>query len=148
MSSNPATSTAAVFLRHSVCPRPRRSRNCCTKSTRTLPWCAHLPHSPPNAPQLFADVDVLVEAFDVPDAKGPLVAGFDRPFPTTLVSSGLAGYGSGNTVRVHRLGKRSTCRRPRHRGASGAGADGPRVGVAAHLQANMVLRLLLGEEEE
>ena len=55
------------------------------------------------------------------------------------MASGLAGYGSGNAVRVHRLGKRlyvvgdlDTAARP------GTGLMAPRVGVAAHLQANMV----------
>jgi sulfur carrier protein ThiS adenylyltransferase len=104
-----------------------------------------------NAPQLFGAADVLVEAFDVPDAKAELVAGFGQAFPDTplVMASGLAGYGSGNSVRVHRLGKRlyvvgdlDAAARP------GTGLMAPRVGVAAHLQANMVLRLLLGEEEE
>ena len=104
-----------------------------------------------NAPQLFSEVDVLVEAFDVPDAKAELVAGFGQAFPDkpVVMASGLAGYGSGNTMRVHRLARRlyvvgdlDAAARP------GTGLMAPRVGVAAHLQANMVLRLLLGEEEE
>ena len=104
-----------------------------------------------NAPEIFRDVDVLVEAFDAPDAKTELVNGFTRVFPDkpVVMASGLGGYGPGNTMRVHTLGRNlyvvgdmETAARP------GTGLMAPRVGIAAHLQANTVLRLLLGETAE
>jgi len=104
-----------------------------------------------NVADIFAGVNVLVEAFDAPDAKTELVGGFSRAYPDRpiVMASGLGGYGSGNTIRVHRLGKNlyvvgdmETAARP------GTGLMAPRVGVAAHLQANVVLRLLVGDEGE
>jgi sulfur carrier protein ThiS adenylyltransferase len=102
-----------------------------------------------NVAEVFAGVDVLVEAFDTPGAKTELVEGFSRVYPDRpiVMASGLAGYGPGNAMRVHRLGTHlyvvgdmETAAQP------GTGLMAPRVGIAAHLQANVVLRLLLGEE--
>ena len=104
-----------------------------------------------NVAEIFAGVDVLAEAFDMPDSKTELVGGFSRAFPEKpiVMASGLGGYGPGNAMRVHKLGRNlyvigdlETAARP------GTGLMAPRVGVAAHLQANTVLRLLLGEEGE
>jgi sulfur carrier protein ThiS adenylyltransferase len=102
-----------------------------------------------NVAGIFAGVNVLVEAFDTPGAKAELVDGFSRAYPARpiVMASGLAGYGPGSAMRVHRLGTYlyvvgdlETAARP------GTGLMAPRVGIAAHLQANVVLRLLLGEE--
>ena len=102
-----------------------------------------------NVAGIFARVAVLVEAFDMPDAKTDLVDGFSRAYPERpiVMASGLAGYGPGNALRVHKVGTHlyvvgdlETAARP------GTGLMAPRVGIAAHMQANVVLRLLLGEE--
>lgn len=112
-------------------------------------FCGRL--TPANIPGLFAEVDVLVEAFDAADQKAMLVEAFlgsDSTAPL-VVASGLAGYGSANTIVTRQAGRRlylvgdgESAARP------GEGLMAPRVGVAAHHQANAVLRLLLGEEAE
>ncbi|MFA5517590.1 MAG: sulfur carrier protein ThiS adenylyltransferase ThiF [Desulfuromonadales bacterium] len=105
--------------------------------------------TPHNIPAVFADVAVLVEAFDAADQKAMLVETFLGANPDTplVAASGLAGYGPSGTLRTRRLarnlyvvGDGETAARP------GEGLMAPRVGVAAHHQANAVLRLLLGEE--
>ena len=132
----PKTEALSELLRE-VNPYMRVETHCCRVTAA-------------NVPQLFGAVDVMVEAFDVPDAKAELAGAFGAAFPDKplVMASGLAGHGSGNALRVHRLAPRlyvvgdlDTAARP------GTGLMAPRVGVAAHLQANMVLRLLLGEQD-
>jgi sulfur carrier protein ThiS adenylyltransferase len=59
----------------------------------------------------------------------------------------LAGYASGETIGVRKMGKRIYVVGDLETGAApGCGLMAPRVGIAAHMQANTVLRILLGEE--
>jgi sulfur carrier protein ThiS adenylyltransferase len=106
--------------------------------------------TPENIPGIFRDVDVLVEAFDRADQKAMLLESFGAAFPDkpVVMASGLAGHGSGNSVRVRRLGRSIHVVGDLESAAEpGRGLMAPRVGIAAHLQANTVLRLLLGEKE-
>jgi len=106
--------------------------------------------TPENVASVFRDVDVLVEAFDAADQKAMLLESFAAAFPDrpVVMASGLAGHGSGNSVRAQKLGQRIYVIGDLESAAQpGQGLMAPRVGVAAHLQANVVLRLLLGHEE-
>jgi sulfur carrier protein ThiS adenylyltransferase len=104
---------------------------------------------PSNVAELFAGCSVLVEAFDTAEEKAMLVETALAVLDETVVvaASGLAGYGPGQDLGVRRLGPRffvvgdlvSEARPFR-------GLMAPRVGVAAHLQANLALRILLDEE--
>ena len=101
--------------------------------------------TPENIPTLFAEVGVLVEAFDRADQKAMLLQSF--PGKPIVAASGLAGYGSGESIGVRRMGERIYIVGDLETGAApGCGLMAPRVGIAAHMQANVVLRLLLGEE--
>lgn len=100
-------------------------------------------------PAAFAGVDVLVEAFDRADQKEMLLEAFAaaRPGVPYVGASGVAGHGDAASIGVRRLGGRvfvvgdlSSAAEP------GRGLMAPRVGVAAHVQANLVVRILLGEE--
>jgi sulfur carrier protein ThiS adenylyltransferase len=100
-----------------------------------------------NAAHVFADVDVLVEAFDDPAAKAMLVEACATAFPhrPIVTASGMAGLGSANTIRTHRAGGNVYVVGDLTSAAGpGNGLMAPRVGVAAHHQACAVLRLLLG----
>jgi sulfur carrier protein ThiS adenylyltransferase len=101
--------------------------------------------TPENIDELFGEVDVLVEAFDRADQKAMLLQSFrDKPL---VAASGMAGYGSGETIGVRKMGERIYIVGDLETGAApGCGLMAPRVGIAAHMQANLVLRLLLGEE--
>ena len=103
-----------------------------------------------NAHALFADCPIVCEAFDEPDQKALLVETLLATCPdTTIVSgSGMAGMGSANTIRTRKaLERLYLC----GDGCTDVAAEGsltsPRVGVCAGHQANMVLRLILGETE-
>jgi len=99
---------------------------------------------PENIPTLFGEVDVLVEAFDRADQKAMLLQSFDGA--PIVAASGMAGHGSGESIGVRRMGKRVYVVGDLETAAApGCGLMAPRVGIAAHTQANVVLRLLLGE---
>ncbi len=100
-----------------------------------------------NIPLVFAGVKVLVECFDGPRMKAlALRTALTRmPEAGYVGASGLAGYGENDLIRTRRLrphvyivGDGEAEARP------GQGLMAPRVGIAAHHQANQVLRLLLG----
>ncbi len=104
--------------------------------------------TPDNIPDRFGRVDVMVEAFDGADQKAMLAQTFLSRVPgkALVMGSGMAGFGPSNTVVTQRaasnlylVGDGETAARP------GEGLMAPRVGIAAHHQANAVLRLLLGE---
>lgn len=101
--------------------------------------------TPDNIAELFGDVDVMVEAFDRADQKAMLLQSFKGA--PIVAASGLAGHGPGDTMGVRRMGERIYIVGDLATGAApGCGLMAPRVGIAAHMQANLVLRLLLGEE--
>ena len=111
----------------------------------------HLRLTPENVPGIFASVDVLVEAFDAADQKAMLVESFCTAHPDkpVVVATGLAGHMPSNTVVTRRMGRNLVVVGDLVTGASpGTGLMAPRVGVAAHHQANAVLRILLGENPE
>jgi len=116
---------------------------------RINPYVSYEAHcvriTPDNVMELFGDVDVMVEAFDRADQKAMLMQCFrGRPL---VAASGLAGYGPGDTIGVRKMGKSVYVIGDLETGAApGCGLMAPRVGIAAHMQANLVLRILLGEE--
>jgi len=104
--------------------------------------------TPGNVPGIFSGVDVLVEAFDAPGEKAMLMESFAAAYPERplVMASGLAGHGPGGDIGVRKLGRCIHVVGDLESAAEpGCGLMAPRVGVAAHMQANLVLRLLLGE---
>ena len=58
----------------------------------------------------------------------------------------MAGYGSGESIGVRKMGNRVyVVGDLKTAAAPGCGLMAPRVGIAAHMQANVVVQLLLGE---
>ena len=103
-----------------------------------------------NIPVLFSDCSIVVEAFDRADMKALLVNRVLEAMPQCCVvaASGMAGYGSNNCIvtrrvsqRLYLIGDSVSEARP------GSGLMAPRVGIAAHHQANQVVRIILGEEQ-
>lgn len=106
--------------------------------------------TPENIPELFRETQVVVEAFDQEEEKAMLVETVLKVFPNTVVvaASGMAGHGSANLVQTTRVsGRLYLCGDGSSACVPGCGLMAPRVGIASHHQANMVLRLLLGERD-
>lgn len=104
-----------------------------------------------NIPGIFKRAGVVVEAFDAPDAKAMLCNTVLSRLPDAFVVgvSGLAGYGPSEEIRIRRFSGRCFMVGDGETAAGpGVGLMSPRVGVAAHHQASLVLRILLGEEGE
>jgi sulfur carrier protein ThiS adenylyltransferase len=103
-----------------------------------------------NAERIFKKAAVVVEAFDRAEEKAMLINVLSEKMPDTYIvaASGVAGYGDNNEIKTTRfssrifiIGDQKTAAEP------GVGLMAPRVGIAAHHQANLVLRILLGEEK-
>ena len=100
-----------------------------------------------NASTLFSDADVVIEAFDSPDAKAMLLDAvtFDMPETPLVLASGLAGFEANNSIRTRQVGDNvyvvGDCK---SEARPGMGLLAPRVGIAAHHQANAAVRLILG----
>lgn len=104
-----------------------------------------------NAPGIFAGVQAVVEALDRAAAKEMLIAAVLAGLPGVPVvgASGLAGSGGANAIVTRRVARNLWIVGDGVSEAKpGVGLMAPRVGVAAHHQANAVLRLLLGEDPE
>lgn len=102
-----------------------------------------------NIPEVFREVDVLAECFDNAAMKAAALRATlrSRPGKGYVGASGLAGYEDNNMIKTMKLypgvyivGDNETAAGP------GVGLMAPRVGIAAHQQANQILRILLGEE--
>ena len=107
--------------------------------------------TPANVPTIFGDVEVMLEAFDAADQKAMLFESFGAAFPDIpiVMATGLAGHMPSNTVRTRKVGARLYIVGDGETAAApGTGLMAPRVGIAAHHQANAALRLLLGEAPE
>ncbi len=105
--------------------------------------------NPDNIPQIFRDCDVLVECFDRAEEKAMLLETAAERLPETflIAASGLAGYGESNAIRTFRIGERIFLVGDLVSAAQiGRGLMAPRVGIAAHHQANLVVALLMDPE--
>jgi len=103
-----------------------------------------------NVKRIFSGAEIVVEAFDRADQKAMLINAISETMPEKYIvaASGLAGYGDNNEIQTVRfsskifiVGDQKTAAQP------GVGLMAPRVGIAAHHQANTVLRILLGDEK-
>jgi sulfur carrier protein ThiS adenylyltransferase len=99
-----------------------------------------------NIPQIFRSADVILECFDRAEAKAMFIRTVADFLPNVYVigASGLAGFGDSNSIRTIQLGDKIymvgdlvTAAKP------GRGLMAPRVGIAAHHQANLVMELLM-----
>lgn len=101
-----------------------------------------------NVKDLFAEDEIVCEAFDNPDAKAVLVNGILEHFPEKklVAASGLAGYESSNLIHTRRVSKNFyLCGDEVTQSSYGKGLMAPRAALCAAHEANMITRLLLGE---
>lgn len=99
-----------------------------------------------NLRHVFGMCDVVVEAFDNIESKSALLSSLRDK--TVVSASGLAGWGRSNEMKIRRVGRNlvlvGDCASDIR---SGLAPQSARVGIAAAMQANAVLALLLGVAE-
>lgn len=103
-----------------------------------------------NAVSCFGACDIVCEAFDNPCAKAELINAIleMEKGPILVSGSGMAGMDSANRIHTRRALRRLyVCGDETSEAREGVGLMAPRVTVCAGHQANMALRLLMGETE-
>lgn len=102
-----------------------------------------------NFAQVIEDAMVVVEAFDNPESKAMLVESvLECKDKFVVASSGMAGFGSGNDIKLIKpFSRLYIAGDGTSEAREGECLMSPRVNICAGQQANMVLRLLLGETE-
>jgi len=102
-----------------------------------------------NIPQIFQNANIIVECLDRAEAKTMFIQTVAEFLPATYVIgvSGVADYGDSNSIRTRQLGEKIFMVGDLVKAAEvGRGLMAPRVGIAAHHQANLVVSLLMGSD--
>lgn len=101
-----------------------------------------------NIAKIFKDVDIIVEAFDNPKSKATLVNYVLNHFDVPIVSaSGIGGYLSSNNIKSKRKNEQLYLVGDDFAAGDSYPMISPRVMIGASHQANMVVRLIQGEQE-
>ena len=103
-----------------------------------------------NALEILKDADIICEAFDDAECKAQLVNLVLEAMPDKylVAASGMAGFGSANTIRTRKVMSRFyLCGDEVSDVNVGVGLVSSRVMVCASHQAHMVLRILANEFE-
>ena len=103
-----------------------------------------------NAAELFRPYPIICEAFDSPEAKADLVNSILSQLPgnTVISGSGMAGAYSSNQIKTAKKMKRLyVCGDRTHGISNEESLTAARVSICAGHEANMAVRLILGEEE-
>ncbi len=103
---------------------------------------------PENVRSLFKTCGVVIEAFDRADQKQMLAEAMLDLLPQTplIIGNGMAGYGANGLLRTRHIGNLWICGDEASEAGHGFGLMAPRVGLCAHLQANLALEILLGPD--
>lgn len=104
-----------------------------------------------NCRQLFAEDDVICEAFDQVEAKVMLTEQIlsDSTDKILICASGMAGYGPSNVIQTKKINQHLyICGDDVSEAGPGHGLMAPRVTICAAHQANMALRCILGLDAE
>ena len=100
-----------------------------------------------NALDLFGNCDIVVEAFDSGAAKQMLIRTMLEAGKPVVAASGLAGWGRSNELKLRRIGGgKLYLIGDAESDVAHSPPFSPRVGIAAAMQANTVIALLLGVE--
>ncbi len=103
--------------------------------------------TPENVPEIYADAELLIEAFDRADRKRWLIESWCVAFPDRpiVAASGVSGCGNTDGMHVHSSGNIHVCGDEESDMTMGLCAA--RVMMAACMQANVAIELLTGDKE-
>ena len=113
----------------------------------TLVECHDVKLDPENIIQIYANCDVIVEAFDLAEAKQMIIETVLEKLPRTklVTGIGLAGWGRNNLIKTEQIDNLYICGDQGLDVSDNLPPIAPRVGIVANMQANQVLEILLGE---
>lgn len=97
--------------------------------------------------EVFSDCDVIIEAFDLAKMKQMIIETVLMFLPEKYIISGmgLAGWGENNMLKTRFFDKLIVCGDGEVEISDSLPPLATRVGIVAHMQANMVLEILLGK---
>lgn len=103
-----------------------------------------------NIPLIFSSCDIIIEAFDLAEAKQMIIETVLEKMPDKklVCGIGLAGWGKNNNLRTESIENLYICGDQESETSDLLPPLAPRVGIVANMQANQVLELLLGESHE
>lgn len=99
-----------------------------------------------NIPAIFAECDVIVEAFDRSDMKEMLIETVQSKLPGVplVVGSGMAGWGKNEILKVRQIDETLyVCGDEVSESSDELPTLAPRVGIVANMQANTVVEILM-----
>lgn len=99
-----------------------------------------------NIPEIFSGCDVIVEAFDRSDMKEMLIEAVQTKMKGTplIVGSGMAGWGKSNAIKCRKIDDTLyVCGDESSEANEFLPPMAPRVGIAANMQANVVIEILM-----
>ena len=103
-----------------------------------------------NCEEIFKGCEIVAECFDRADQKAMLVSSLRKYLPEAYVVavSGIAGTETSSKIELKKLSdKLYMIGDLESDSESGMGLFATRVGIAASMQAHLILRILLGEEK-
>jgi len=101
--------------------------------------------NPRNIPHIFKKCDVIIEAFDLASEKQMIIETVQTEMPDIpiIVGSGMAGWGDNNSLTSRQVGNLYICGDEKSEIDEDLPPLAPRVGIVAHMQANIAMDLLL-----
>jgi sulfur carrier protein ThiS adenylyltransferase len=105
----------------------------------------HLKITRANMARIFAEADLLIEAFDRAGQKQMLLEAWLARFPARpiIIASGLSGFGHSLKIKQRRIGNLYICGDEISQPRRGISPMAPRVGIVANMQANLAIELLV-----
>jgi sulfur carrier protein ThiS adenylyltransferase len=104
-----------------------------------------------NIPLIFAECDIIVEAFDQASEKEMLIETVQEKMPLIplIVGSGMAGWGKTDLLKCKKADDfLYVCGDESSEVSDELPCIAPRVGIVSNMQANLVLEILLGKEKK
>jgi sulfur carrier protein ThiS adenylyltransferase len=99
-----------------------------------------------NIPEIFTGCNIIVEAFDSSDMKEMLIETIQLKMPgiPLVIGSGIAGWGNSNTISCRKIDDSLyVCGDESVEVSDNLPSMAPRVGIAANMQANVVVEILM-----
>jgi sulfur carrier protein ThiS adenylyltransferase len=99
-----------------------------------------------NIPLIYSGCDVIVEAFDMAEMKEMIINTVQTKMPgiPLVVGSGMAGWGNSDLLRCRKIDKSLyVCGDESTEVSEETPILAPRVGIVSHMQANIVVDILM-----